>query len=170
MTASYLNPKCEVREIADKGGRGVFAVAPLATGELVGMWGGSIIPSAAIATVPDYLRIYLAQVDDDLFIICPPGGPDYINHSCNPNVGLFGQIGLVAMRPIAPGEELMFDYAMCDSVPYDEFPCQCGAPNCRGQITGDDWRRPELQARYRGYFSAYLARRLEALETEGMRD
>ncbi len=29
-----------------------------------------------------------------------------------------------------------------------------------GQISGNDWMRPELQARYAGYFSPYLQRRM----------
>jgi len=39
------------------------------------------------------------------------------------------------------------------------FECECGAPNCRKIVTGKDWQRPELQRRYAGYFSAYLARK-----------
>ena len=67
------------------------------------------------------------------------------------------------MQPIASGEEICFDYAMCDSTPYDEFECVCGVPLCRGRVTQNDWTRPELQNRYQGYFSPYLARRIAAL-------
>jgi hypothetical protein len=49
---------------------------------------------------------------------------------------------------------------MCDSLPYDEFDCDCGASNCRGRITGDDWKMKELQERYAAYFSPYLQRRI----------
>jgi hypothetical protein len=42
--------------------------------------------------------------------------------------------------------------------------CKCGSPNCRGTVTGKDWQRPELQKRYAGYFSAYLAAKIELLE------
>ena len=66
------------------------------------------------------------------------------------------------MRDIAPGEELCFDYAMTDSSDYDEFQCACGASSCRGVVRGDDWKRPELQDRYRGYFSTYLKKRMGA--------
>jgi hypothetical protein len=31
-------------------------------------------------------------------------------------------------------------------------------------VTGEDWKRPELWARYDGYFSAYLQKRIEALK------
>jgi len=32
-----------------------------------------------------------------------------------------------------------------------------------GRLTGQDWRRPDLQERYRGFFSWYLARKIERL-------
>ena len=64
------------------------------------------------------------------------------------------------MTDIEPGAEICFDYAMCDSDDYDEFVCACGTPTCRGLITGADWQRPEIQARYAGYFSPYLASKI----------
>jgi hypothetical protein len=77
-------------------------------------------------------------------------------------------ITLVTLRDIWPGEELCFDYAMSDSTPYCEFTCGCGAPSCRGEITGNDWMLPELQARYDGYFSPYLQRRIDRMRLERM--
>ncbi len=58
---------------------------------------------------------------------------------------------------------MTIDYAMCDGSPYDEFDCECGSPLCRGRVTGEDWRNPELWQRYAGHFSPYLARRIDAL-------
>jgi hypothetical protein len=66
------------------------------------------------------------------------------------------------MRDIQPGEEICFDYAMSDTMPYDEFQCECGAPNCRRSVTGSDWQLPELQKRYAGYFSPHVQRRIDA--------
>jgi uncharacterized protein len=86
-----------------------------------------------------------------------------LNHSCEPNCGLLGSQLLVAMREIEVGEELSFDYAMCDASDYDEFACLCGAPTCREVVTGADWRKLELQERYAGWFSPYLVRRIAAL-------
>ena len=68
------------------------------------------------------------------------------------------------MYDIAPGQEVCFDYAMCDGTPYDEFICSCGAQNCRGEVTGEDWKRPELRERYAGYYSPYLQHRVEMLD------
>jgi hypothetical protein len=84
----------------------------------------------------------------------------FSNHSCEPNIGVQGQIVFVAMRDIAAGEELTHDWATTDDDEY-EMACNCGTPSCRGVVTGQDWRRPELQARYRGYFSWYLQRKID---------
>ncbi len=88
----------------------------------------------------------------------------YLNHSCDPNVGIQGQIVFVAMRDIEAGEELTHDWATTDDEDY-EMRCKCGAENCRGVITGRDWRRKELQEKYRGYFSWYLEKKIERLNS-----
>jgi len=81
----------------------------------------------------------------------------YTNHSCDPNIGLRGEITFLAMRDILAGEELTHDWAMTDNDDYS-VKCNCGASTCRKTLTGKDWQRPELQKKYAGYFSAYLAR------------
>jgi hypothetical protein len=114
--------------------------------------------------LPFEIRRLTLQIDEDLYIVTSQEGPaDWVNHSCEPNAGLSGQIVLVAMRDIAPGEEICFDYAMSDGSPYDEFDCNCGSTHCRGRVTGSDWRRQELIDRYKGYFSPYLQQRINRL-------
>lgn len=144
---------------------GVFALRPIHKDELIAVWGGKVVTRATLDTLPDRLRRLSIQVEEDLFLVALHEGPaDYVNHSCDPNCGLRGQIALVALRDIAPGEQVTFDYAMSDGSDYDEFECGCGAPICRGRVTGRDWRLPELWTRYHGYFSPYLARRIERLK------
>ena len=89
---------------------------------------------------------------------------DYINHSCNPNAGMRGQICIVAMRDIAPGEEITIDYAMVDSSGYDAFPCACGAADCRGQIDGSGYKHLALQEKYAGYFAPHIQRKIKKLK------
>ena len=84
----------------------------------------------------------------------------FINHSCDPNVGFAGNVVLVAMRDISADEELTTDYAMFDSSD-EEMECCCSAEQCRKVIHGQDWLLPELQGRYRGYFSRYLEDRFQ---------
>lgn len=159
--SSYLSPRCESRV---KGGsqRGVFALGALKQGELIAVFGGAVCDWEALLALPEEARSLSLQVEDELFLVPETiGDGDFVNHSCDPNAGLSGQICLVAMRDIQSGEEIRFDYAMCDSLPYDEFDCDCGAAHCRGRVTGDDWKLKELQQRYAGYFSPYLQRRME---------
>ena len=163
--SSYLSPRCESR-VKPGGQRGVFARTPLAKGELIVIFGGAVCTYGELMALPEGLRGLSLQVEDELFLVPEqPGDGDYVNHGCSPNAGLSGQICVVAMREIVPGEEVRFDYAMCDSLPYDEFVCECGEPDCRGRVTGTDWQLRELQERYAGYFSPYLQERIDALRT-----
>ncbi len=106
---------------------------------------------------------YMVQVDDDRFVITV-NRPDqiergYINHSCNPNCGIKNSLQIVAMRDIKAGEEITFDYAVSESSDYT-MRCSCGFSDCRKIITGQDWKREDLQERYNGHFSPYLNERI----------
>lgn len=161
---SYLNPKCEARA-HPAGGCGVFANAAITKGELISLWGGRIIRKEELdPSIPRFTERVL-QMDEDLYLLTVEEKEpnDCFNHSCDPNLGFFGQIGLVALRDIEADEEVMFDYAMSDGSPYDEFECYCGSANCRKKVTGNDWKLPELWEKYNGYFSPYLARRIASL-------
>lgn len=160
----YLSPRLEGRLLEGKGGHGVFAREPIDPGELLVVWGGEIVTAAQLALLPPRHRERLSmQVEEGLFLLTTHEGPaDWVNHSCRPNAGLRGQIVLIAMRPIAAEEEVTFDYAMCDTYPYAEFACRCGAADCRGRVTCEDWRRPELQKGYRGFFAPHVQARIDA--------
>ena len=165
---SYLSPKLENRPHPEKGNCGVFARQPVKKGELISLCGGKILSSDAIDRGMVNFTQQVLQIEDEFYLFNPSMDPaDCFNHSCDPNVGMTGQIGLIAMRDILKGEEICLDYAMCDGSNYDEFECSCGAPDCRSRITGEDWKRPELWERYEGYFSPYLQRRIAVLKKEG---
>jgi SET domain-containing protein len=157
---SYLSPKTQVRE-SPIHGRGLFATANIAKGEVVAVKGGHIITREEVRDVNARLGPVEIQIGDDLFI-APVRDEErepsmlYSNHSCDPNLGLRGEITFVAMRDIRGSEELTHDWAMTDDDD-SSTKCSCGSRNCRGTLTGKDWQRPELQKRYAGYFSAYLA-------------
>jgi uncharacterized protein len=168
LPLSYLSPKTEVRE-SKIHGRGLFATADIAKNEIVAVKGGHIIDGKTLREkITPSLGPVEIQIDDDLFI-APVTHEErelsmlYLNHSCDPNVGIRGEIILLAMRHIRAGEELTHDWAMTDDDDYS-LACNCGMPDCRKTVTGKDWQRPDLQKRYSGYFSAYLARKIALLE------
>ena len=161
---SYLSPKTGVRE-SKIHGRGLFAIADIAKDEIVAVKGGHIVDGKTLREkiTPRFGPVEI-QIGDDLFIA--PVTDDerelsmlYLNHSCDPNLGVRGEITFVAMREIRSGEELTHDWAMTDDDDYF-IECHCGASNCRKTLTGKDWQRRDLQKRYAGYFSAYLARKI----------
>jgi SET domain-containing protein len=161
---SDLSPKTTVRESSIHG-RGLFAMAPIAKDEIVAIKGGYIFDRPTCNRVAAALgpaEIFVA----DGFFIGPlaaherEGGMIFSNHSCDPNIGVQGQIVFVAMSEIHAGEELTHDWATTDDDTYEE-PCRCGAPTCRKLITGQDWRRKDLQEKYRDYMSWYLQRKIQ---------
>jgi uncharacterized protein len=164
-TYCYLNPKAKPRYIPEKNFKGLFAIAPIQTGEVISAYVGKIIDGKTLASLPPVSQVHTIQIHDDLYIEpLQSEEAHYVNHSCDPNAWLEGPITVVAMRDIEPGEEITFDYALCDSTPYDEFECWCGAPTCRKHIRGTDWQNPELHKRYEGHFSPYLQRRIDRLK------
>jgi hypothetical protein len=147
-------------------GRAVFCVAPIEPGEFLALFGGAPLGLCQALELPSDQRSQCIQVEEDFVFWSAhytQSTADWINHSCDPNAGMCGQITVVALKNIEPGEEVCYDYAMCDGSTVDEFACVCGTKLCRGHVSGSDWKRPELQARYRGYFSPYLERRIRGL-------
>jgi hypothetical protein len=168
---AYLTDKCEVQNHDVTGGKAVYARDVIEPGELIAVWSGRIVSAEELDELPEEIRRHTVQVEERLYLAShrPDEGPDFINHSCEPNAGLDGQIAIVAMTRILPGEEVTIDYAMCDGSPYDEFDCVCGFSLCRGRVTGEDWRNPTLWERYAGHFSPYLERRIRALKRRRFR-
>ena len=165
MTFTWFSPK--VRKCASAiDGTGLIAVAAIGAGDLVVVKGGHVFTRDRRDDLARTLGPAEIQIDDHLFI-----GPTQeserdgsmmsLNHSCDPNLGIVGQIAFHALRDIAPGEELTFDYATGDDDDWT-LDCNCGARACRKRVTGRDWRLPAVQEKYRGWFSAYLARRIAA--------
>jgi len=130
-------------------GYGVIATRPFKRGDIV-VYGDGVL----YREVEDF--------DDEYALILPgyepaedgaEGPPLYydltcqtrwINHSCDPNtevdtswddVAKRASAWWVAVRDIAVGEELSYDYAF--SAPL-AIPCYCGADRCRGLIVDED--------------------------------
>ncbi len=164
MVSSWITPKAAKGAPSRISGRGLVALRAIAAGEVVAVKGGHVVTTERLRSLPEQLQNSDVQITDELHLVALTEEEYeavmlFINHSCEPNVGFAGNVVLVAMRDIAAGEELTTDYAMFDD--YEGFmACTCGRPACRQRIGGRDWTRPDLQARYRGYFSWYLARRI----------
>src|SRR6476660_409726 len=120
---SYLSPKTEVRE-SKIHGHGLFASDDISKDEVVAVKGGHIVDRKTLRekTTPRLGPVEI-QIDEDLFI-APVTDEQrelsmlYSNHSCDPNLGVRGEITFVAMCDIRAGEELTHDWAMTDDDDY----------------------------------------------------
>jgi uncharacterized protein len=168
MVSSWITPKAMKGGPSGIAGRGLIAVEPIKKDEVVAVKGGHIVTTRTLEKLPDLLQNSDIQIADDLHLVALEDAEYeavmlFINHSCEPNVGFAGNVVLVAMRDVDSTEELTTDYALFDDYG-GSMECKCGRPACRGTVDGKDWRIPELQERYRGYFSWYLARRMDHSE------
>jgi len=147
---------CEVRR-SDVHGSGVFATRGIAKGERIIEYLGELIDKDEAerrgleqmerAQAEGGAAVYLFIVNDKLDL---DGNFEWndarlINHSCAPNceteIDEDERIWVVALRRIAAGEELFFDYNF-DLDQYEDHPCRCGSPKCIGYIVGQQyWRK-----------------------------
>jgi SET domain-containing protein len=141
----------EVKETPSKG-KGVYAAKAFKKGEVVLV--------KRIIEECEGNHEHAAQYGSDRFVVHDEVS-QCVNHSCEPNCGVrvddSGSRNLVAMRNIAEGEEINFDYAM-ENYTIDHFPsqCMCGSPHCRGRITGWKDLPKEKKEEYRPWAAPYL--------------
>jgi hypothetical protein len=174
----WIDPRIEVRP-SQLHGWGSFATAPIRESEVVMVWGGTLLLTEddiagakfKMWQVEGYVW---ATVGEGLYLVGLVGSDgedltDYINHSCDSNLWMSDAVTLSARRDVELGEELTIDYCLFEGDENHAPPwaCRCGSALCRGRFTGRDWRRADLQERYRGHFSPFIEARIEALTTDG---
>lgn len=171
--SSWISPRARKGTPSAIAGRGLVALEDIAAGEVVAVKGGHIVDTATMRAQDEQLRNSEVQIAEGLHLMALADDEYeavmlFVNHSCTPNVGFQGNTVLVAMVDVAAGTELTTDYALFDgTVGPEPMACACGTTACRGRIDGDDWRRPDLQQRHRGWFSTYLAERIAASGSMG---
>ena len=140
-------------------GKGVFAVQDIAEGETIIEYVGEVISWQEAQdrhphdpSQPNHTFYF--QVDDERVIDAVHKGNSsrWINHSCDPNCytdEIEGRIYILALRNIAAGEELNYDYGLMVEERYTakvkaEYVCYCGAKSCRGTMLAPKrgWRPP----------------------------
>ena len=143
----------ELREIPGKG-EGVFATKEFTAGETVMV--------GKIKEVLEKNDSHASQIDENTHVR-HAGIVPKVNHSCSPNCGIkvneTGAHDFVARQDIAIGEEITFDYVM-RNYSIEHFPeqCQCGALECRGQVTGWKDLPQNKKEEYRDFVAPYLLR------------
>jgi len=127
-------------------GKGVFALKAIPAGERIIEYKGQVITwKEALKRHPhdpkDPNHTFYFHVDDKHVIDAKVAGnaARWINHACDPNCQadeVEGRVYIRALRDLAPGEELFYDYGLMIDERYTpslkrEYECRCGSPNCR---------------------------------------
>lgn len=135
---SWHTPESEVRASPIEG-LGRFAKRAFLPGETIAVVGGYIVDLASENLISGL------QLSDRFAI---RGSflhkkNNSINHSCMPNCRMRGDIFIVADKTINSGDELTLDYGsfLCTKEKVVLIKkCLCGTDECRGSITGHDWK------------------------------
>jgi uncharacterized protein len=169
LSQTWTDSRIEFRK-SRISGDGMFARERIKKGETVCIVGGIVMTDEEFAAFQVTHRLYNSiQIDDHTHLVEDPEVTRTLegsmNHSCDSNVWMDDEVTLVARRDIESGEEVTIDYALftTQSNWMLDTRCRCGSPFCRRIITGDDWRREDVQERYRNHFSPFINRRIEKL-------
>jgi uncharacterized protein len=167
LPQTWIDSRIEFRK-SRISGDGMFAREPIKKGEVVCVVGGIVMTDSEFAAFQATHSFYNSiQIDKNLHLVEDPeitrSLEGSMNHSCDSSTWMEDEVTLVARRDIEPREEITVDYALftTQSNWMLDNRCHCGSPHCRRIITGDDWRRKDVQERYRNHFSPFINRRIE---------
>ena len=87
---SYISAKAQVKQ-SNIHGKGLFAIAPIAKGEIVCVKGGYIFDRQTLKSQPKWYGAAEIQIAENLFIgpldqAEREGSMIFSNHSCDPNI------------------------------------------------------------------------------------
>src|SRR5262245_27452299 len=138
-------------------GKGLFANVPFAAGQTILVIKGR----RRTSTYDGHYRVgpRWIGIDDNLWIEPTTGSPaSFVNHSCNANAVITADRALVAVTPIAKGQEIWIDYSTTEADPNWRMACKCGTPGCRGVIQAVQSLPVRMYERYRPYLASFVLR------------
>jgi hypothetical protein len=152
-------------------GKGLFSKESIPAGTIVMRLGGQVITRSELkllfneaANRSDSPYIDCISIEDGIDLVLEGGEiVHYGNHSCDPNIWHVGPFELATIRDVAAGEEIALDYGTQADDSHFEMDCHCRAMNCRGKVTGIDWKLPKLQVRYGSHWVPVLLKRIALL-------
>jgi len=147
-------------------GKGLRTLEPIQKGDLITEYVGRAIRKGYLDMLFKRYRnermLYIMALDKDTYLDARKRGglARYINHSCEPNCivnrwkvkGIL-RAGIFALREIAAGEELSFDYKWDRKRGRAPTKCHCLAPSCRGTLeVPKSMEEDELERRLMGHW------------------
>ena len=154
-----IHPDTELRFKSPEMGWGVYATAPIPRGTVV--WtlcqlDQRISPTQRAALTPAArasldVYAYIDAAGDS--ILCWDHGR-FVNHACDPAMLAIGQHHEIAVRDLAPGDELTCDYGTLNLL--SALHCECGSAACRGVVQAGELAATNLATRIDATVAAAL--------------
>jgi SET domain-containing protein len=117
---------------------GVYTTRPIRKRSIIAEYTGPRLTNAEADDLYEHSpRTYLFGLTDGEQVIDGNGVTAFINHSCDPNCEadeIGGRVFIRAVRDIAAGEELAYDYNLYDGDLDDQATCFCRTSKCRGSM------------------------------------
>jgi len=162
-----------IKPSAQYGGIGLFAVQNIKRGSVIAKW--EDLNEELFFSWQDFEKLddatremvidYCAQTEDGFYAprnINLISLPWHMNHCCDGNVGFNIDGDFVAIKDVARGEELAYDYGLVHTKPSFKLTCKCGVANCRKRITGNDWKDPDFQRKNHEYMTPEIREMIDA--------
>ena len=107
--SSWISPKARKGSPSAIAGRGLSAIDAIRKSELVAVKGGHVVTTEELQALPESLANSDVQIADDLHLVALhedeyEGIMLFMNHSCEPNVGIGGNVVFIVIRDIEPGD------------------------------------------------------------------
>jgi uncharacterized protein len=159
-----IHPATRVTAVDDIVGLGLVATEPIPKGTITWVRDSfdSLVTATTVRSLPPlqadaFFRYSYQRGDGDWVFLWDDAR--YMNHSCNPTCAISDFDFEIAIRDIAPGEQLTNDYAMMHLAHDEPFLCRCGEPQCRSKV------EPSDALRLAPHWDAQTAAALEASDS-----
>ena len=147
-------------------GLAVFAAEDIQAGTRIAIFTGETYRSQTALGLPDIMRDHAIQIGPDEFVFGYQGLAHRLCHSCDPNCGIRNLTEIFAVRNIASGEQLTWDYRCSENSNWVLENCLCGSERCTGIVTNFEGLPASRKSEYlaKSMVSEWIVSRLQNQE------
>ena len=135
-------------------GISIFVNKQFKKGDSIFLIAGPVVKKGTIYTIPIAKGLWIDPLPVNNL-------GRYLNHSCDPNVGIKNRTMVVAFKGIKKDEEIAIDYAMIvykygSEITKEGLICRCGSAKCRGELGCWSKLPKEVKEKYKGFVSEHV--------------
>ena len=129
-------------------GLAVYATAPIQRGERIAVFEGEAYEAEDALSLSPIMRNHAIQVGPKTYVFGYQGLAHMLCHSCEPNCGVRDYTEIFAVRDIAIGGQLTWDYRCSENSNWVLHDCLCGSLRCSKTIRNYDSLPHKIKTEY----------------------